>query len=176
MTLQGEQFRGEADGESTSAHLSVTRGGTARFGRRRKGKKGRKKGKMFMDIVDDAYAHQVSVSVWREVEAVLSASPSLKEGLSQLLILGDFAHRGEYAPIWRKNWEEALAFIEDAANSSERLGIVREKVTKSINEENEARALAGQPPVVDEEEGQKFIDYTIDRIIEEADGEIEDDL
>ena len=49
-------------------------------------------------------------------------------------------------------------------------------MTKSVDEENEARALAGQPPVVDEEEGQKFIDYTIDKIIEEADGEIEDEL
>jgi len=176
MTTQGTDKPQKSDGEFASAPPPATRGGTARFGRRRKGKKGPKKGKMFMDIVDDAYAHQVSVSVWREAEAVLSASPSLEEGLSQLLVLGDFAHRGEYAPTWRKNWEEAIAVIQDAADSSERLGIVRGAVTKSINEENEARAQAGQPPVVDDDEGQDFIDYTIDRIIEEADGEIESDL
>ena len=175
-TRERDKRQNRPDGEPVSAPLPAVRSGTARFGRRKKGKQGPKKGKQFIDIVDDAYTHQISMSVWREVEAVLAASPSFEAGIGQLRSLGDFQHRGEYAPIWRKNWEEAVGLVELAADSPERLGIVRGAVTKSVNEENEARALAGQPPVVDEEEGQKFIDYTIDKIIEEADGEIEDEL
>jgi hypothetical protein len=163
-------------GEPISAPPPAVRSGTARFGRRKKGNQGRKTGKEFIDHVDEAYTDQISMSAWREVEAVLKASASLEAGIGQLRSLGDFKDRGEYAPIWRKNWEEAVGLVELAADYPQRLGIVREAVTKSVNEENEARALAGQPPVVDEEEGQQFIDYAIGRIIDEADGEIEDDL
>ncbi len=175
-TRETDKRQNGSDGESASAPPPAVRSGTARFGRRKKGKQGRKKGKEFIDNVDEAYTDQISMSAWREVEAVLASSSSFEAGIGQLRSHGDFMHRGEYAPIWRKNWEKAIGLVELAANYPERLGIVRDAVTKSVNEENEARALAGQPPVVDEEEGQKFIDYAIDRIIEEADGEIENDL
>ena len=152
-TRETDKRQNRSDGEPVSAPLPAVRSGTARFGRRKKGKRGRKKGKEFIDHVDEAYTDQISMSAWREVEAVLAASPSFEAGIGQLRSLGDFKHRGEYAPIWRKNWEEAVGLVELAADYPERLGIVRGAVTKSVNEENEARALADQPPVVDEKEG-----------------------
>ena len=131
---------------------------------------------MFIDIVDQAFVHQMMMSVWRESEAVLDASSSLEDGLRRLREVGDFGDRGRFAPIWQKNWEEALGEIREADSPPERLEAVRGAVVKSIDEENEARFEAGLPPVIDGQEGQDFIDYTLDRIIEDASGEIEDDL
>ena len=56
----------------------------------------------------------------------------------------------------------------------DRLGLMLEAVKKSMGEEDEARAQSGRSRIIDEKEGQKFIDFTLDRLFEEAGGEIEE--
>ncbi|MFP6871177.1 MAG: hypothetical protein VCE91_17920 [Nitrospinota bacterium] len=148
-----------------------------RKGRRKKGGGGgRKKAKEFMDVADQAFAHQAAMSVWREVEGVIDASPSPKEGAVRLRSLGTFEDRGEFAPIWQKNWEDAWGRTENAATPPERLEIVMSVVVKSFEQENEARLEAGLPLIIDEREGQQFIDFALNRLFEEAGGEIEEEI
>ncbi len=140
------------------------------------GKAGRKKAKEFMDVADEAFAHQVAMAVWHEAEAVLGASPSVEEGLRRLRELGSFEDRGRFAPIWKSHWEAALGRIGPAASPSDRLGFLREAVLKSIEEEDEARQREGLPRLIDEDEGQRFIEFALNRMFEEASGEIEEGI
>lgn len=145
---------------------------------RRRKKRGpggnRKKGKMFMDTVDQAFVHQVVVSLWRDFEAYLAASPSIEEALARLKEEECFEARGDFAPVWKKNWLEALGKIEPATPSDTRLEVLRQAVVESMEEENALRAEKGMPAILDEREGQNFITFTIERILHEADGEIEE--
>ncbi len=171
--------RTEAD-EGSRPHSSVpspaTRRGVGRKGRRRGGKGGRKKAKEFLDVAGEAFAHQMAITVWREAEAMLDASPSFEEGIRRLQEFRGFEHRGAFAPIWQKNWDEASERIGSVSTPPERLEILRVTVTKSIEEEDEARRQAGQPSIVDEKEGQNFIDFALGRLFEEAGGEIEENI
>lgn len=169
---------GEAGGEAPPAP-SITRRSADRKGRRRKnrgGIGGRKNTREFMDVADEAYTYQMAMSIWRDAEAVLAASSTIDEGLSRLLEAGDFENRGEHAPIWQARWREAAEKIRLAGTAADRLEIVLDAVKKSVEEENEARKQAGQPPVIDEKEGQKFIDNTVDWMLEDSDGEVEGDI
>jgi len=161
-----------SNGQAGSAAPAVRRG--ERRGKRKGGQTGRKKEKEFLDVADQAFAHQVAVSTWREAEEVLASAPSFEEGIRHLRELGDFAERGEYAPIWKRHWGEALGRLEPAAPPHARLEVLREAVLKSVEEEDEARQHEGRLSIIYDKEGQEFIDYAMRRLLEEASGEIED--
>jgi len=161
-------------GEAGAPSPAVPKG--LRRQRRRSSEGGRKKAKEFLDVADQAFVHQVAVTVWRGAEEVLALSGSRAEGIERLRGAGDFEDRGAFAPLWRKNWLEALDRLAAAAGPPERLGVLREMVVRSVDEEEEARRRAGLPRLVDEEEGQRFIDFAMDRLFEEASGEIEEEV
>ncbi len=176
---EGSDQRTEADegpGPRSPVPPPATRRGGGRKGRRRGGKGGRKKAKEFLDVAGEAFAHQMAISLWREAEALLDAAPSFEEGIRRLQEFRGFEHRGAFAPIWQKNWDEASGRMGSVSTPPERLEILRRAVTKSVEEEDEARIQAGQPSIVDEKEGQNFIDFALGRLFKEAGGEIEEDI
>ncbi len=170
-----ERIDGESPSSPPTSSLppAAVRRRDARRGRK---KKGRKKAKEFMDVADQAFAHQAAMSVWREAEEVIDASPSLIEGVNRLRTLGSFEDRGAFAIIWQKKWENAWGRIEDAATPPERLKIVMSVVMNSFEQEDKARLEAGLPLIIDEGEGQQFICFALERLFEEAGGEIEEEI
>lgn len=142
--------------------------------RRRESEGRRKKDKKFMDVVDQAFAHQVAISVWREAEAFLEAAPSLDEGLRRLREEVSFEDRGDYGPLWRRNWLAAMERIRPSDGPDARLAVFGEMTIASMREEDEARDRDGKPRLLDEEEGQRFMDFTLGRILQEGNGEIEE--
>lgn len=164
---------GDAPGAEDSFPLSAP---PVRRGRKKKGPgENRKKGKMFMDVVDQAFIHQIVTAVWRDVEACLASSSSIEAALARLRREEEcFEGRGEFAPLWKKNWIEALGRIDPATPPDERLEILRQAVINSVEEEEALRAERGMPTILDESEGQNFITFAIERILHEGDGEIEE--
>lgn len=169
---RGREPGAPLNGREVPPPPAVRRG--LRRGQRKGGGAGRKKEKEFLDVADQAFAHQMAISVWREAEAVLESAPSFDEGIRCLRELGDFADRGEFAFLWKGNWLEALGRLGPAATPPERLEILRGAVLKSVEEEDEARQRAGRSPIICDDEGRRFIDFALGRLFEEASGEIEE--
>lgn len=140
--------------------------------RRRRGKKRKKS--HFYDQAMDGYIRETALDKWKEVLDLEEVNNiSLAEAADSA---GHFPERGQYLAIWRKQWVETLAGLPDGMERTLLLEKIETAVRGSFEEEIAAREAEGARPIADTLDFKGFNDRAMEHLLQEADGEIEEDL
>ncbi len=135
--------------------------------------RGRKRGKEFMDEALPAYIRYSALNLWREVEEIRERNASPEERRHALELLARFEEREQYAPIWQRYWTELVGEHALLETSDKAISAIEEAVAKSFEEEEEIRRRNGDPGLLEEGDGRRFLDLTLGRLLEDSEGEIE---
>lgn len=141
-------------------------------GRGRGGGRRRSKSKEFMDAALDAYIRHEALSLWRVFSEARELAP---DAAPQALLsrLGQFDRRGEYAALWNGPWQ-ARVLPAAAGDDGTVFGALEAAVASAVHDERAARLERGDRPLEDLPDYNAFIDRALDRLLEEASGEIEE--
>jgi hypothetical protein len=139
--------------------------------RHRRGKRGRRKSKEFMDAALDAYIRDLALQKWREVT-------DLQESLSvdtarAICDVGNFPERGPYRNIWERWWQTQVAAAAVPPDSA-LIGRIEEAVRGALLEEISARQEQGDRPLEDTLGYKTFLDRALDHLLQEEAGTIEE--
>ncbi|MFQ5912056.1 MAG: hypothetical protein ACE5JS_02630 [Nitrospinota bacterium] len=148
-------------------------GPTERVGRKRRKGRGRKKAKEFMDEAYTAYIRYSALQISREVEEIKSQEGSDEGRRKALETLARFEERERYAPIWQRHWAEVVGDLALSAGPHEAFQAIEKALGESFDEEEEARRKNGEPGLLEEGDGRRFLDLALGRLFEESEGEIE---
>ena len=144
-----------------------------RGGRRRGGKKGRRKGKEFMDAALDAYIRHQALRLWRGLEEALGDGVQHAQALREL---GEFSNRGAYEAIWRSHWSASDLASPPLAGEPDGWLVehIEAAVRASVLEERALRQERGDRLLEDLPDYNAFVQTALSMLLEEASGEIED--
>lgn len=150
------------DAKGAVPEITVTR-------RRRKGRKGRKA--LFYDLAMDGYIRDMALEKYNEIMDVSEVNDISLADASESA--GYFHERVPYHKLWRQRWEEHVLrggeLIPD---------ILMERIEKGIRagleDERKARSEEGDKSIEDALHFKAFNDKTMEHLLGEADGEMED--
>lgn len=134
----------------------------------RKKKRGKQKGKEFMDAVYAGYARYVTLARWRDVEGMVAAGTPRDLALSEA---GRFPERGRYQAIWEEVWR---GHIGRAGSDAELVGTIEAAVTEALERENEERKRTGDRPLDEHPDFRSFVDAAFQRLFAEEAGTLEE--
>jgi hypothetical protein len=139
--------------------------------RRKGGKRGKQKGKEFMDAALDAYIRDLALEKWRQVTDL---QESLGVDLAQAVRdAGGFPERDAYRSIWERWWQMEVVAVA-SAQASPLFGCIEEAVQGALREEIETRQQQGDATLEDSLDYRTFLDRTLDHLFEEEEGSIEE--
>lgn len=139
--------------------------------RRKGGKRGKKKGKEFMDAAIDAYIRHLALEKWRQVTDM---QESLGVDLAQAVRdVGSFPERRAYRKIWERWWQLEVIAAADT-QTSPLLGSVEVAVKGALTEEINARQQQGDASLEDTLAYKTFLDRALDHLFEEEAGSLEE--
>jgi hypothetical protein len=139
--------------------------------RRRRGKRGRRKNKEFMDAALDAYIRHLALEKWREVNDLREAADL--DSAQAVGEVGHFHERGVYRDLWERCWQrEVVAQITGPMASL--LGCIEIAIQGAVREEIEARQQCGDVTLEDTPAYKRFLDLALDRLFEEEAGSLEE--
>ncbi len=139
--------------------------------RRKGGKRGKKKGKEFMDAALDAYIRHLALEKWREVT---DTQESLGVDLAQAVRdAGSFPERGPYRNIWERWWQTRIVAVA-APPDSPLFGYIEAAVKGALTEEINLRRQQGDASLEDTLAYKTFLDRALDHLFEEEAGSIEE--
>lgn len=139
--------------------------------RRKGGKRGKRKGKEFMDAAIDAYVRDLALEKWRQVTDL---QESLGIDIAQAVRdAGCFPERGPYRNIWERWWQMEVVAAA-AAPASPLLGCIEVAVDGALKEEIIARGQRGDATLEDTLDYKAFLDRALDHLFEEEEGSIEE--
>jgi hypothetical protein len=139
--------------------------------RRKGGKRGKQKGKEFMDAAIDAYIRHLALEKWREVT-------DLQESLGVDVVqavrdAGSFLERGPYRNIWERWWQTQIVAVA-APPDSPLFGTIEAAVKGALTEEITARRQQGDALLEDTLAYKTFLDRALNHLFEEEAGSIEE--
>ncbi len=139
--------------------------------RRKGGKRGKRKGKEFMDAALDAYIRHLALEKWREVTDL---QESLGVDIAQAVRdAGSFPQRGSYRNIWERWWQTQIVAVT-APPDSPLFGYIEAAVKGALTEEIAARQQQGDRQLEDTRGYKTFLDNALDHLFEEEEGSIEE--
>ena len=142
-------------------------------GRRGKKKRGRRKGKEFMDAVHEAYLRHLLEEIWADLEGVLKTGTT--GGSQEAKWITEFEERGPYKEIWQRAWR---TYVPQPLESQPAWAIVlgiEETVEAASREEEAERQRRGDKSFFDEEQYHTFVSEALEKLFKEEHGSIEDD-
>jgi hypothetical protein len=139
--------------------------------RRKRGKRGRRKHKEFMDAALDAYIRHLALQKWREMT-------DLQETLGVDLVrtareAGRFPERGAYRGIWERWWQDEVV-AHAAASAAPLFECIETAIQPALREEIDIRQQHGDVPLGDTLAYKVFLDQALDRLFEEEAGSLEE--
>ncbi len=139
--------------------------------RRKGGKRGKQKGKEFMDAALDAYIRDLALEKWRQVTDLqetlgVDAAQAVRD-------IGSFPERGAYRKIWERWWQAEVATVF-AADASPLMGLIEAAVRGALGEEIETRQQQGDKSLEDTLDYTTFLSRALDHLFEEEAGSIEE--
>jgi hypothetical protein len=142
-------------------------------GRRGKKKRGRRKGKEFMDAVHEAYLRHLVEEIWADLEGVLKTGTT--GGSQEVKWITEFEERGPYKEIWQRAWRTYVPQpLESQPAGAIVLGI-EEAVEAASREEEAERQRRGDKSFFDEEQYHTFVSEALEKLFKEEHGSIEDE-
>jgi hypothetical protein len=144
-------------------------------GRRGKKKRGRRKGKEFMDAVHEAYLRHLLEEIWADLEGVLKTGKTGAALLEEAKWITEFEERGPYKEIWQRAWR---TYVPQPLESQPAWAIVlgiEEAVEAASREEEAERQRRGDKSFFDEEQYHTFVSEALEKLFKEEHGSIEDD-
>ena len=136
---------------------------------KKRGRRGRKQGKEFMDAALDAYRRHLALHKWRQVvDAQAAAGVTREQAVRQA---GRFPGLGAYRDIWERWWDEQVTSGADPETPL--LERVEAAVSGALDEEVAARRQRGDAPLEDGLSYRMFVDQALDRLLEEESGSLE---
>jgi hypothetical protein len=142
-------------------------------GRRGKKKRGRRKGKEFMDAVHEAYLRHLLEEIWADLEGVLKTGTT--GGSQEVKWITEFEERGPYKEIWQRAWRIYVPQpLESQPAGAIVLGI-EEAVEAASREEEAERQRRGDKSFFDEEQYHTFVSEALEKLFKEEHGSIEDE-
>ena len=138
--------------------------------RRKGGKRGKQKGKEFMDAALDAYIRDLALEKWRQVTDL---QETLGVATAQAVRdIGSFPERGAYRSIWERWWQAQVVAVA-SAQASPLFGCIEEAVKGALTEEINLRRQQGDALLEDTLAYKMFLDRALDHLFEEEAGSIE---
>lgn len=131
-------------------------------------KRGKKKGKEFMDAVYEAYVRYVALTKWRDLEGMTAAGIAPMAALAQA---GQFPERGRYRAIWEEVWQSRLG---EAQPGPALLGLIETALSAALEREMEDRKRTRDRPVDEDPEFKGFVDRALDQLFAEEAGTLEE--
>lgn len=143
--------------------------------RRRRGvKQERRKGKEFMDAVEEAYLRHLVEQIWADLEGVLKTGKTGEALLQEAGWITEFGERGPYKEIWQRAWRSYVPQPLDAQPDWAIVIGIEEAVQAAAREEEAARKGRGDKSIFEEEEYHVFVDEALDKLFREEHGSLED--
>ncbi|MEA3509692.1 MAG: hypothetical protein U9R33_04405 [candidate division NC10 bacterium] len=141
--------------------------------KKKKGKRGRRKGKEFMDAVHEAYLRHLVEEIWADLEGVLKTGTT--GGSQEAKWITEFEDRGPYKEIWQRAWH---TFVPQQLESQPAWAIVlgiQEVVEAASREEEAERQRRGDKSFFDEEQYHTFVSEALEKLFKEEHGSIEEE-
>ena len=141
---------------------------------RKKGGRGRKQGKEFMDAALDAYKRHLALHKWRQVMDMQGSEPAGKRMASEQALreAGRFPGLGPYQDVWERWWETKVVAV--AGSETPLLQRIETAVGGALDEEITTRRQRGDAPLEDGLAYRTFVDQALDRLLEEESGSLEE--
>ncbi len=143
---------------------------------RKKGKKkrGRRKGKEFMDAVHEAYLRYLVEEIWADLEGVLKTGKTGEALLHEAQWIMEFEERGPYKEIWQRAWRSYVPRpLESQSTWAIVLGI-GEAVEVAAQQEEAERQRRGDKSFFDEGEYHSFVSDALGKLFREEHGSLEE--
>ena len=135
------------------------------------GKRGRYRASHFMDVALEAYIREVSLSLLRDVMAMVEDSGfSMAEAVKTA---EDYLERGPYSGIWKNLWRSNLVSAPPG-DHGELFTRIEETVKEAVLQEQQERQKNDDPTIEDTSHYKGFIERAMGQLLEEASGEIEE--
>lgn len=139
-----------------------------RRGRRGGKKRGKVKGKEFMDAALDAFIRSQALSLWRDFTVYRDGKgASTQEALQETGFFGD---KGPYADLWLEHWQRATlptALVDDGAI----FGQIEAAVRAAVLDERAKRLATGDVSLEDTDEYNDFIRHALGQLVADAGAE-----
>ena len=124
-----------------------------------------------MDAAREAFVRHCALEKWREMEDMretlgFDAVRAVEEACT-------FLERGPYRHIWRRHWRAAVIPAAARGWGGELFVAMEEAIAAAFREEVEERRRQGDRPIEEDHEYKAFIDWAMERLLQEASGEIE---
>jgi hypothetical protein len=142
--------------------------------KKKKGKRGRRKGKEFMDVVHEAYLRHLVEEVWADFEGVLNTGKTGEVLLQEAKWITEFEERGPYKEIWQRAWRTYIPQPLDAHPAWAIMLGIQEVVEASSREEETERQRCGDKSFFDEEQYHTFVTDALDKLFKEEHGSLEE--
>ena len=144
--------------------------------RRKRGvKQEQRKGKEFMDAVEEAYLRHLVEQIWADLHGVLKTGKTGDALLTEAAWITDFQERGPYKEIWHRAWCKYVPQPLEAQSAWAILLGIEEAIQAAAQEEEAERQRRGDKSFFDEEEYHTFVDEALDKLFKEEHGSIEDE-
>jgi hypothetical protein len=134
-------------------------------------KSGRGRQAHFMDVAMDGYVRDVALHCWRDFEA-LSQTPGQDEARA-MAEAGAFPTAGAYRGLWQQAWQ-AHVWPGPPERTQHPFARMEAAVRQAVEQERQARAERGDVTIEDTQAYQEFVARAMNRLLEEASGEIEE--
>lgn len=134
-------------------------------------KKGRRKGKEFMDAAREAFVRHLALEKFREVEDMKETLGFDDAKAAQEACT--FLERGPYREIWRRHWREVVLPAASGSPGAALLGAMEEAIASALLDEEAARGERGDRPLDEDPEYKAFVDASMERLFREQAGELE---
>ena len=135
---------------------------------------GRKRGKTrqahFMDVAMDGYIRDVALHRWREFEDLSEAHGDPERAMEEA---GVFPQAGPYGELWQAAWRKHV-WPGQQPRPMHLFGCMEAAVREALTAEIAERAERGDVTVEDTPGYKEFVARAMNRLLEEAAGEIEE--
>lgn len=144
--------------------------------RRKRGvKQERRKGKEFMDAVEEAYLRHLVEQIWADLQGVLKTGRTGTQLLQDIQWITEFDERGMYKEIWQRAWQRYVPRPLESQSPWAILTGIEEAIQAAAQEEETERQRRGDRSFFDEQEYHTFVDEALDKLFKEEHGSIEDE-
>lgn len=136
-----------------------------------KGKKGRRKGKEFMDAVHEAYLRHLVEEIWADLEGALTSAEGVRQ---ETVWITEFEERGSYKEIWQRAWKKYVPQPLEAQPAWAIVVGIQEAVSAAAQEEEVDRQRRGDKSFFDDEQYHAFVSDALDKLFKEEHGSLEE--
>ena len=133
-------------------------------------KRGRTRQSHFMDVAIDGYIRDLALHRWRDFEDLSETHGDPERALEEA---GAFQEAGPYRPLWQEAWRKHVSPGRQP-RPMHLFGCMEAAVREALLAEMAQRAAGGDVTIEDTPGYKEFVARALNRLLEEASGEIEE--